>query len=385
MSTESAATEQLSLARQVGPLDPEQLDLIVHSSSVPVRVQAARRHDLTFEQGLTLAADPSAEVRLAALGNAVVPLPEPTEAIISSGDRRTRRNLAQRADLESSDIGQLLADPDPVVREMLATNPILDREWLVALLDDEAWHVRAGLTSRLADHPRLADHLIADADWSVRAALAAAADASSINVSPLSADESPIVRKSLAGNPTIVPSQLIPLATDPAATVRTVVAGRADLSHDLLLALAGDREDEVRLAIARNRAVLPDDALLHLVGDSSHEVRRATAMRSQRFSTDVLQRLADQDLDLLAYREENLTPEQFERLAGSDSRRIRAQAAAHPHLPHAVLERLAVDEAAAVRRAVARRVDLPAALETRVAQDADRSVRRIVERRRAEQ
>ena len=194
------------------------------------------------------------------------------------------------------------------------------------------------------------------------------------------------VRVAAVLNPVLNIWDAIQRAADPSLEVRAAVAARTDAPYGVLKAFAADEKTQVRVAVADNPNT-PVGVLRMLGGDSDSRVRRAAASHPNTPNEILEEMAADPNLYLrycvawnpgappgilakLATSTENTqrsvagnpsaSAEVLTTLAGHESWIIRAQEAANPSAPRAVLKRLVDDDIVCVRHAASRSLRQPA-------------------------
>jgi hypothetical protein len=336
--------------------DPAQWHL-AQDADARVRRQLALRRDLSERVGVRLASDVESLVREAialwpSLPDSVIP------ALLRDEDPQVRRNVlvwatppsemlarllrdpttrpdtAGKAQLERTDVSQLLTDADEVVRENLAGNPHVPFDWLLPLADDGDEDVRTALMLRR--------------------------------------DLSDDARERIASTVTPRDYHLAWWLTPPHATLeqrlasvtsrfvfcRRAVALSPDLPAWAVARLAADDDESVRLLLAENHADVPGDILPDLIRRGGHA--QWELVKHPNMPADALTAFAlsdDERLRRVAATGPNLPAADAIALADHPDLTTRLLVAANPAMPPPKLIALLGDPLSA--EAAARNPQLP--------------------------
>ena len=278
-------------------------------------------------------------------------------------DVEVRRGVAAWAPREA--VLHLVADPSPLVRAAVATDP-LPEPAIRALLTDVAPEVRESALSGGTVPPDLVVALVTDPDASTRAAAAAKLPLTEDLAAGLAADPDPWVREHVVRNPDLPLPLLLRLADDPDEDVRAAVMVHPDLptdvrarveatvalewhhvAHWLTHAPLAQRLEHVdspfvffRRALAFT-SDLPVDAVRRLAADTDHSVRLLLAEHHPDAPGELIADLipcGHATWELIKH--PNLTVEALTSFAESDDEYARLPAATNPRLPPAVIVRL---------------------------------------------
>ena len=393
---------RLALARSSSVLSDEVAVRLLADSDARVRVNLARRPDLSPSIRSRLAEDVDLHVRRAAehprTHRDTLPHPKSkttrssgrarskriTETamleIVRSGDIRSMRRLVQNRACTNT-VRLALAESDDVgVRRLLAASRRSEPTVLSLVLnrpDDLIDSTVATNAVRLPVHPRS----WLSCSFSVREALARRRDLSDELRTQLAADASSVVRLAVATNPTTGPSILELLASDVDHLVRAAVAGHRNTSASILRGLVDDvtyetrrtltgRLDQLganglsklatngdfRLAVARSKHA-PSGLLRRLLADDSHVVASAAAENHGTRPSALYTLLPHPSSVCRQHAVKRVTRLAKGRallLAADPSWTVREALAQNPIAPVEALDVLAREETFAVRIAVAR-------------------------------
>ncbi|WP_370410009.1 hypothetical protein [Streptomyces fradiae] len=308
-----------------------------------VRAYAANDwSSLTAERRAALLADPDPEVREAARRNdghrdpaaTVTELPEReshhrtgllldgalartvVDACLGAG--RDLGELARNPHTHADAVARLARDPDPKVRERVASRADLDPALLPALMEDPDESVRT--RARVQPYQRT---------WEKRAAVDLVARGTVYMVGPL--PETPIVPD---------PDWYAECARSEHALLRRVAATWAGLPGELAAPLAADPDPEVRLLLAYHHPLAPAATLLEaFIATPRHLRHLLPPSRVPRTGLGHLLDHEDPEVRALAAADPTLDRPPVPQLGDPDAR-VRRAAAANPVLPVSLLSTL---------------------------------------------
>ena len=191
-------------------------------------------------------------VRRAAAGNPRTPSAA-LEALSCASESSVRAAAAGNEALDIRLLVALVHDEKPEVRTSAARNSRLDPLLLDALLHDEEISVRAAALGNPSTRPEDKASAVKRSDRAWREAAPSRA-----NLEEMIADTRAEVRIRPAYDPRTPPDILVLLGGERrSAKVRRAVAANPNASAELLASLANDKDEDVRRAIAFNRATPP--------------------------------------------------------------------------------------------------------------------------------
>jgi leucine rich repeat (LRR) protein len=242
-------------------------------------------------------------------------------SLFDSPDRETLMALAARHDLTAVECGLLLGRQDPVVRQVLAANPVAAHHVWADLVGDPDSEIRLALVgrSRFRDWDRPPPVLPEEAHWK--------------------------------------------LAHDADERIRLAVAGMPDLSVRVGSHLAHDPDSQVRQSIALGWRRMPEEVRRSLLADPDPEVR-CWALHREAPPADLAAALLADPLTRAAAA--SVVPDVTEDLVADPDHRVREAVAGNPHLAPATVLRMADDPDEDVRVRIMLRRDLPDDVRARV-------------------
>ncbi|MEV6327707.1 hypothetical protein [Streptomyces sp. NPDC051909] len=289
----------------------------------PAVREAARRSDSLQDAAATVTELPEQEshhrtglLLHGALARTVV------DACLGAG--RDLGALAHNPHTPADAVARLAHDPDPKVRERVASRADLDPALLPALIEDPDESVRT--RARIQPYQRT---------WERREAVDLVARGFVYMVGPL--PETPIVPD---------PDWYAECARSEHALLRRVAATWAGLPADLAARLAADPDPEVRLLLAYHHPLAPAATLLDaFIATPRHLRHLLPPGRTPRTGLGHLLDHEDPEVRALAAADPTLDRPPVEQLGDPDAR-VRRAAAANPVLPASVLTTLLEDPAA---------------------------------------
>ena len=198
-----------------------------------------------------------------------------------------RQKLASNPVIREAFRHRLLMDVAPQVRVAIVRNQEVSEGELQQLCDDPSDQVRRNEARRTGLSATVIAQLARDNDTWVRRWVARNAGTPEIYLEKLAVDEDENVRRSVTRNESCPERLLGVLAGDDSAWVRAGVALRTDISKDILSKLTGDQDIDVQSAIGRN-PVTPVKILKRFAENSNRDVRRSVIL-NKKVTANVLE------------------------------------------------------------------------------------------------
>ncbi|MEV6107414.1 hypothetical protein AB0M28_22300 [Streptomyces sp. NPDC051940] len=353
----------------VADADPRVRESLAANSALPPRLRARLADDpapavrATLGQWWTdapeeirrrLLTDPEPEVRAGACARYFRKLPHPVPpadlhpALLA--DEGTRAGVVPHLDLTPETAGRLVTDPDPEVREALASHPRLPSRLRDVLAGDPHAVVRAEVFARGDTPAALREALYAGISEGAARARPNVFDCAEDDMWCLMA----VGHLDGLTYPWAVADPLAHLGS-PCAGVRRSLAASAELPPAAVERLLDDDDFLVRWTMAR-RAPAPDPDVVERV-ERRHPARSKVRGRPaddfdfpgaylRRFATD-----PDPRIRTLAPRDPGLPTPLADRLAADPDPRVRRAVAAHPRLSRQARHALLGDDDARVAEA----------------------------------
>ena len=351
-----------------------------------VRILIAKREDILERTAMILAQDlswgdnPGWRIRKEISGNPSV-LKSIINSLIEDEHHQVRAAIAEREDISEEQAMILARDPSDYVRKKLADNPHISPvvTQLLNIVNDNWYRERLearekrraeinefkrllGLIYNPDTPPETLDRLATNESYSIRQGVAEHPRTKLETLNQLKTDNNINVREKVAANPNISSEIIEELSQDSMAAVRQAIVNNPQTSMTILNKLTSDRSDCVRGAIALRKDISESIALA-LANDSSAYVRQRLVC-NPNISAKILE-LLSKDVDLISeegnrsvqiemIKNVDLSPELFINLASSSSAKVRKEVAKHPKAPLSVLERLKADKDKYVRVEVAK-------------------------------
>lgn len=246
--------------------------------------------------------------------------PQTLSRLAQSSDVDVRRSVAGNPRTPSEDLTVLASAPEAAVRAAAAGNQALSVDILVALANDDELEVQVSAARNPQLDPLVLGDLLISEHWSVREAASenpstrtddkARADAelerrwhkpapSRAKLEEMAANTRAEVRIQVAYEPSTPPDILRLLAGDRRSTkVRCAVAANPNAAASLLVSLARDKDEDVRRAVALNRAT-PREALASLAS-SGIDLAILVALNPEA-PTAILDTLGEDDESLVRH------------------------------------------------------------------------------------
>jgi hypothetical protein len=248
-------------------------------------------------------------------------------------DQEQKRRAENSANPD--ELALLSRDEDSGVRFYVATNRYTPMHILAKLALDPAVHVRSGVAMGLGHSNRrdqamvraLSGDLVQDPQVLVRLVLAQNPMLSSAIYDSLAKDDDFVVRLKVAGNKGVSPQVLSALADDDNIEVRIAALSHRVVSPVLLERHVGDPDESIRLAVAANPNA-PLVVLSRLSADPSVGVRATVAVHANSDSGLLGGLIEDQEEAVLlaVASNANVNRKQLMRLAALESVNVRAAA-----------------------------------------------------------
>lgn len=191
-----------------------------------------------------------------------------------------RQKLASNPVIGEAIRHRLLMDDAPQVRVAIVRNQEVSEDELQQLCDDPSDRVRRNEARRAGLSATVIAQLARDNDIWVRRWVARNAGTPEKYLEKLAVDEDENVRRSVTRNESCSERLLSVLADDYSAWVRAGVALRPDISKEILLKLIDDQNIDVQSAIGKN-PVTPVKILKRFAKNSNRDVRRSVILNKK--------------------------------------------------------------------------------------------------------
>lgn len=266
-----------------------------------------------------------------------------TEICLSSAERICLRTAAIASDPQTSSnvLHQLLASPNKLVLDMVASHPKAKAKTLITVAE----RASSGAMARTGRR-----HLLKACDSHTAWRAAQNRSASQRTLKTMADLEHFSTKVGVAQNLNTTSAVLHKLSEDEGLAVRYFVARHGNTAAADLRRLANDEARQVRASVASNDTC-PPDLLQTLLRDSHRDVRQAAVENS---SAPI----------------EAVAP-----LATDRAKSVRAQVARRPDLPDEAALTLANDLKALVRQSLAMSTNIPLGAAKRLAEDPDEGTR----------